>query len=125
MGTQQLLLLVLVAIIVGVAIALAVTYFRSSQQETEINEVINELNNISISAQGWYMKPLQLSGGNKSFTGFTLAVISQPDSTDIANYKVVTANGDLLTLEATGYTNFTIDVNVTPNSIGSFNVVRW
>ncbi len=124
MGTQQLLLLVLVAIIVGAAIALAVTYFISNQQETEINEVINELNHISVTAQGWYRKPLELGGGSGSFTGFTLAIISQPDSTDLAKYSVVSAEGNSLSLHAVGYSNFTIDVVVTPSSIGAFTVVR-
>ena len=46
MGTQQLLLLVLVAI------ALSITYFKSNQKETEINEVIDVLNHIGATAQG-------------------------------------------------------------------------
>lgn len=124
MGTQQLLLLVLVAIIVGAAIALAVTYFISNQQETEIDEVINELNHISVTAQGWYRKPLEMGGGNGSFTGFTLATISQPDSTDLAKYSVASALDNSLSLHAVGYSNFTVDVTVTPSSIGAFTVVR-
>ena len=124
MGTQQLLLLVLVAIIVGVAIALAITYFRSYQQDTEINEVINELNHISVTAQGWYRTPSSLGGGDGSFSGFTLSSISQPDSTDLAKYYVITASGDQLSLEAIGVSQFTIDVNVTPDAIGAYNVVR-
>lgn len=124
MGTQQLLLLVLVAIVVGVAVALAITYFRSNQQETEISEVINDLNHISVTAQGWYRKPPQLAGGNGSFTGFTLRTISQPDSTELARYYVISARNDLLSLEAVGNSNFTIDVKVTPDSIGAYTVLR-
>ncbi|MCL4510946.1 MAG: hypothetical protein M1470_07750 [Bacteroidetes bacterium] len=124
MGTQQLLLFVLVAIIVAVAIALAVVYFKSNQQDTDINEVINELNHIAATAQGWYRKPPTMGGGNRSFTGFTLATISQPDSTDLAKYQVVSANSGLLQLQAIGYLNFTVAVNVYPDSIGSFSVVR-
>ncbi len=124
MGTQQLLLLVLVAIVVGVAVALAITYFRSNQQDTEISEVINELNHISVTAQGWYRKPPELAGGNGSFVGFTLKTISQPDSTDLAKYYVMSATDDLLSLEAVGYSNFTIDVRVTPDSVGAYSVLR-
>lgn len=124
MGTQQLLLLVLVAIIVGVAVVLAITYFRSNQQETEVNEVINELNHISATAQAWYRKPLELGGGNGSFATFNFAVISQPDSTDLARYYVISTTNDLISLEAVGYSNFTVDVKVTPDSIGAYTVLR-
>ena len=125
MGTQQLLLFIVVAIIVAVAISIGIIYFKSNQQETDINEVINEMNHISVTAQGWYRKPIQMGGGNGSFTGFTFSAISEPDSTDLARYQVLSANGNLLQLEASGYLNFTIDVNVYSDSIGSYSVVRW
>jgi len=119
------LLLVLVAIVVGIAITLAIVYFRSNQQETEINEVINELNHIAVTAQGWYRKPAQMGGGgNSSFVGFTLRTISQPDSTDLAKYEVTSATNSEMSLLATGYINFTVSVSVYPDSIGSFNVVK-
>lgn len=124
MGTQQLLLIVLVAIVVAVAISLAVVYFKSHQQETEINEVINEMNHISATAQGWYRKPVQMAGGAGSFTGFTLETISEPDSTDLASYQVVSASGQLLQLKAVGNLNFIVTVNVYPDSIGAYKVVR-
>ncbi|HEY9164985.1 MAG TPA: hypothetical protein VIS48_02360 [Candidatus Kryptonia bacterium] len=125
MGTQQLLFLILVAIIVAVAISLAIIYFKSNQQETEINEVINELNHVSVTAQGWYRKPTQMGGGNGSFDGFTFMSISQPDSTDLAKYQIVSTGGNLLKLEAVGHLNFSLSVSVYPDSIGSYGVVRW
>ncbi len=124
MGTQQLLLIVLVAIVVAVAISLAVVYFKSHEQETEINEVINEMNHISATAQGWYRKPLSMAGGAGSFTGFTLKTISEPDSTDLASYQVVSASGQLLQLKAVGNLNFTVSVDVYSDSIGAYKVVR-
>lgn len=124
MGTQQLLLLVLVAITVGIAISLAVVYFKSHQQDTEISEVINEMNHIAATAQGWYRKPDAFAGGNGSFTGFTLKSIAEPDSNDLARYEVLSANGPLLQLKATGYQHFTITVDVFADSIGPYNVLR-
>lgn len=124
MGTQQLLLLVLVAIVVAVGIAVGIVYFKSQQQETDINEVINEMNHIAASAQGWYREPASFAGGAGSFTGFTFQSIAEPDSNDVAKYQVVSASGQLLQLKATGFLNFTISVDVYPDSIGAYNVVR-
>ena len=124
MGTQQLLMIVLVAIVVAVAVSLAVVYFKSHQQETDINEVINEMNHIAATAQGWYRKHPTMAGGAGSFTGFTLRTISEPDSNDLAKFQVVSANDGLLQLQATGYQNFTVSVNVYPDSIGAYTVVR-
>ncbi|HUI30815.1 MAG TPA: hypothetical protein VLX91_11400 [Candidatus Acidoferrales bacterium] len=124
MGTQQILLLVLGTFIVGVAVVLAIIYFRSNQQQTEIDEVINELNHISSTAQGWYRKPTQLGGGDGSFTGFTLMTVAQPDTTGLAIYHVVSAKGDSLSLEAVGFSHFTINVVVSPSSIGAYTVIK-
>ena len=124
MGTQQLLLLILVAIVVGVAIAVAIVYFKSQQQETDINEVINEMNHIAATAQGWYRKPVSMAGGGGSFTGFTFHSIAEPDSNDLAKYEIVSAGGQLLQLKATGFQNFTVSVNVYADSIGPYSIVR-
>ncbi len=124
MGTQQLLLIVLVAIIVAIAISLAVVYFKSNQQETDINEVINEMNHIAATAQGWYRKPKEFAGGNGSFTGFTFSSIAEPDSNEVAKYSVVSAGGHLLQLKAVGFLNFVVSVNVYPDSIGPYTVLR-
>lgn len=124
MGTQQLLLLVLVAIIVAVAISVAVIYFKSHQQETDINEVINEMNHIAATAQGWYRKPKMMDGGGGSFTGFTFHSIAEPDSNDLAKYSIVSASGKLLKLKAVGFLTFTVSVDVYPDSIGVYDVVR-
>lgn len=124
MGTQQLLLLVLVAVVVAIGIALAITYFKSNQQETEINEVVNEMNHMAATAQGWYRKPKEMAGGGTSFTGFTLQSIAQPDSNDIARFYVVSANGDLLQLKAVGYLDFTVSLDVYPGSMGPYDIVK-
>lgn len=124
MGQQQLLIIVLTVIIVGVAIALAVTYFKSHQQEVEIDEVINEMNHIAATAQEWYRKPAEFGGGSGSFSEFTLQSISQPDSTELARYKVTSATTSTLSLQAEGRSNFTISVVVYPDSIGQYSVIR-
>ncbi len=124
MGTQQLLLIVLVAIIVAVAISVAMIYFKSQQQETDINEAINEMNHIAATAQGWYRKPLTMAGGGGSFSGFTLSSIGEPDSNDIARYQIVSAGSDSFQMQAIGLQNFTITVDIYPDSIGPYMVTR-
>lgn len=124
MGTQQLLLLVLVAVIVAVAISLAVVYYKSEQQDTDINEVINEMNHLAVTAQGWYRKPKNMTGGGGSFTGFTLHSIAEPDSNELARYSVISANDQLLQLEAVGYQDFTISLDVYPDSMGTYRIMR-
>lgn len=124
MGTQQLLLLVLVAIVVAIGISLAIIYFKSDQQQTEINQVINEMNHMATTAQGWYRMPKEMAGGGMSFTGFSLQSIAQPDSNDIAKFYVVSANGDLLQLKAIGYLDFTIYLSVYPYSRGAYDIVK-
>jgi predicted PurR-regulated permease PerM len=127
MGQQQFLFVVLAAIIVAIALGLAVAYFISYQVNSNINEVINELNSISSAAQGWYLKPRELGGGNHSFTGFSLDKISQADSTDLATYNVVYAGSDSLSLEAVsapGFisSDFVVDLDVGPHSNGKCRV---
>lgn len=123
MGTQQFILLVLGGIIVVIAVSLAIPYFLLYQENANINEVVNELNDISSDAQGWYRKPTEMGGGNGSYAGFTLAKISQPDSTELATYSVVYANKDSLSLEAVSSSNsgsdFTVNLNVGPHSAGT------
>ncbi len=115
--------MVLVSIIVAIGIAIAITYFISNQQDANINETINELSNITAEAQEWYRKPSQLGGGNGSFAGFTLAAISQADSTQVATFTVVSAKGDSLALEAIG-ADYTVDVNVTHDQMGKCQVTK-
>ncbi|HUI30816.1 MAG TPA: hypothetical protein VLX91_11405 [Candidatus Acidoferrales bacterium] len=127
MGTQQLLLLVLVAVVVIIAVVIAINYFISNKQDTEIDEVINELGNITSSAQIWYRKPMELGGGNGSFTGFSLHAISQPDSTELASFTVVYADKDSLFIEAASLDEsnssaFTVDVGVNPQSESQYHV---
>ncbi|MGC8595613.1 MAG: hypothetical protein ACP5US_05070 [Candidatus Kryptoniota bacterium] len=124
MGQQQLLIILLTVIIVGVAVALAITYFKSHQQEVEIDEVINEMNHIAATAQEWYRKPTEFGGGSGSFSEFTLQTISQPDSTELAKFKITSQSANTFSLQAVGRSNFTIDVIVYPDSIGPYLVTK-
>ncbi len=82
MGQQQLLLILLGILIVGVAIFVGINLFRANAIEAKRSNVTNELVNLASLAQQYYMKPLSLGGGSRSFTGWRV-----PDELE------VTANG--------------------------------
>ncbi|MEP1150387.1 MAG: hypothetical protein JXR20_07575 [Balneola sp.] len=71
MGQQQLLLVILVTIIVGIATVVAINTFSSAADSATLDSVRQDLTSISASAQGYYLKPVQLGGGGRTFTGIT------------------------------------------------------
>ncbi len=72
MGQQQLLLIVLGIIIVGIAVYTGITLFSVNAVEAKRNNVTNELVNLASMAQGYYMRPTTMGGGNHSFTGWAI-----------------------------------------------------
>lgn len=70
MGTQQLLLIVLGVVIVGIAIAIGITLFKSNQQSSNRDQVINDLENLAWKAQAYYRRPVSMAGGGEDFKGF-------------------------------------------------------
>lgn len=71
MGQQQLLLVILVTIIVGIATVVAINVFGSSAANANQDAVRQDVITIAASAQGWYIKPSMMGGGNNSFAGMT------------------------------------------------------
>jgi hypothetical protein len=72
MGQQQILLIILSVIVVGVAVAAGINLFSANAIEQKRNEVINECALLASEAQLYYRKPIALSGGGKSFIGWTV-----------------------------------------------------
>jgi len=99
MGQQQLLLIVLGVIIVGIAIAVGITMFSSSASNANRDAVVNDLNNLAAQAQQYWRKPLEMGGGNRSFTGFTLNARDTGNAN--GHYSAVVAT-DLVTITGKG-----------------------
>jgi len=78
MGQQQLLLVILVTIIVGVATVVALNVFGNSAKNSNIDAVRQDMLQVATSAQGWYIKPSMMGGGNNSFTGMKFTDITFP-----------------------------------------------
>jgi len=111
MGQQQLLLVILVTIIVGIATVIAINTFGSAADNANIDAVRNDLGSIALAAQGYYLKPALLSGGDKSFNGFTFKGVSfagfiPEDAEDLiitnenGTYEITNAAGNELVVEA-------------------------
>lgn len=78
MGQQQLLLVILVTIIVGIATVVAINTFSSASESAQQDAVRQDLASIAAAAQGFYMKPTMLGGGNRTFTGVTFNDLAFP-----------------------------------------------
>ena len=70
MGQQQLLLIVLGTIVVGIAVAVGMNQFSSSSVEANRDQLISDLNFLSVVAQAYYKKPASYGGGGNSYTGW-------------------------------------------------------
>jgi len=76
MGQQQLLLIVLGVIIVGIAVVVGINVFTASSSQANRDAVIADLTTIASMAQQYYRKPVALSGGGNTFTGFRMPALS-------------------------------------------------
>ena len=99
MGQQQLLLIVLAIIVIGIAIAVSTTLFDSNATTSNRDAVIGDLNNLGAKAIEYYMKPKNLNGGGKSFTGWKLP--AELDTTANGNY-VLTVSSQSVTIRGYG-----------------------
>jgi Tfp pilus assembly protein PilE len=78
MGQQQLLLVILVTIIVGIATIVAINVFSTSAASANKDSVRQDVLVIASTAQGYYIKPAMMGGGNNTFTGMTFRDINFP-----------------------------------------------
>lgn len=82
MGQQQLLLIVLGVIVVGIAVLISIYVFKASAVDAKRNNVLNECINLAGMAQQYYLRPVSMGGGGRSFVGWR-----------VPRTLVVTANG--------------------------------
>src|SRR5690554_3575808 len=110
MGQQQLLLVILVTIIVGIATVVAINTFSSAADSANVDAVRQDVASIAAAAQGYYMKPTMLGGGNRSFENISfrsMAFSGKIDASD--NLIAVNDNGTyILSNNGTGSTQLTV-----------------
>ena len=99
MGQQQLLLIVIGVIIVGIAIVVGINLASTSAQSANRDAVIADLNNIGVFALQYFRKPISMSGGGNSFTGWTIP----PNLVKTANGSyTATVDATVVTIVGTG-----------------------
>ncbi|GJQ31414.1 MAG: hypothetical protein HBSAPP04_02530 [Ignavibacteriaceae bacterium] len=99
MGQQQLLLIALGVIIVGIAVVTGINLFQQNSDENKKYQMIAECTTLAGMAQNYYMTPIPMGGGGKSFVGW---VIPQTlDTTEDAIYRIVSASQSQVTISAT------------------------
>jgi hypothetical protein len=90
MGQQQLLLVILGLLIVGIAIASALGLFASEEVEQNKEAIRHDILNIAIYAKRYYLRPVTMGGGSRSFVGFTIP--TKLLSTDNGTYSLGTTS---------------------------------
>lgn len=80
MGQQQLLLVILVTIIVGIATVVAINTFGAAADTANLDAVRQDVAILASSAQGYFMKPTMLGGGNRSFNNIHFNSFAFPAS---------------------------------------------
>ena len=130
MGQQQLLLVILVTIIVGIATVVAINTFGAAADSANIDAVRQDLASIAASAQGYYMKPVMLGGGGRSFAGITFNDIAFSGGlgldedeevseliaeNDNGVYTIGTGTADEVIVSAVPASGGTINITIRPN----------
>lgn len=67
MGQQQILLIVLSVILVGIAIAVGINMFQAQAQQSNVDNMVNDLNNLASNAYQYYIRPQSMGGGGNDW----------------------------------------------------------
>jgi hypothetical protein len=102
MGHQQILFSLLGVLLVGIAIAVGVAMFRGNAVEQGRMALINDLQFIASRAREAYLKPTQLGGVERNFTGIQFRQLSTMSENDNGRYFIEQANQHELVLVGVG-----------------------
>jgi len=121
MGQQQLLLIVLGVIIVGIAIIVGINLFSEQAAASNFDAVMNDLQRIAATSQQWYLKPIALGGGGRTFASVSFSNINVSASNENGSYTISNPQQNDFTLTGIGLEDG--DDDGTPITI-SFTVYR-
>ena len=133
MGQQQLLLIILGVVIVGIAIAVGLQLFQAGSVGANQDAMMNDIMNISATADQWRIRPETMGGGGGSFTTAIQTRLNDNDrltTTSNAGY-VVTVTEDLngpgtiqiVGTSANGYGDITLKYD--PNAAAEADRYEW
>jgi len=125
MGHQQLLLYTSGLLVAGAAILVGIQKFGASHQDASIEALTLDLTEMAVKAQTYYFTPDFLSGGNHSFSNLTdLEKLFIKPQNENGEFKIVSANDDLLIIQAIGKDdydgdgqNLTVEAKVYADSV--------
>ena len=107
MGQQQLLLIIVAIIVIGASVVVANQLFFASAEDSNKDTIITELTNLATISLQYYLKPVMMAGGGRSFTNWQIP--SQLDTSTSGTYTISQANNNQLILigspiQGSGYT---------------------
>jgi hypothetical protein len=89
MGMKQLLLILFILLLVGIVIIVAITIFQAKTVDANRNALTKDLLYYASKAREFYWRPSTLGGGNRSFSGITLPMLSMVSSNANGRYFIV------------------------------------
>ncbi len=99
MGQQQLLLIALGVIIIGIAVVTGINLFQQNSDESKKHQMTAECTTLAMMAQNYYMTPIPMGGGGKSFIGWRIP--QTLDTTEDAIYRITDVSQSRITISAT------------------------
>ena len=89
MKSKQLLLILFILVLVGIGMTVAITRSQAKAVEANCNALKNDLLFYAGKAREFYWRPSTLGGGNRSFSGVTLPMLSNVSSNANGRYFIV------------------------------------
>ncbi len=102
MGQQQLLLIILGVLVVGVAVAVGITIFQDNAISLNRDAVNIDLVNLGALAQTYYRRPAIMLGGEGTFNGLTLKMLTSKPKNSNGSYTVTSVSPTQVVLDGIG-----------------------
>jgi hypothetical protein len=102
MSQTQLMLIVLGVLVIGLGIYVALSLFQSNAVDNARDAIMNDLGHYAGQARVYYSRPLSQGGGNRSFSGATMGLISTMSENANARYFVESTSDSECVIGAVG-----------------------
>ena len=89
MKSKQLFLILFILMFVGIAMTVVITRSHAKAVEANRDALTNDLLYYAAKAREFYWRPTTLGGGNRSFSGVTLPMLSNVSSNANGRYFIV------------------------------------
>ncbi len=121
MGQQQMLLVLLGILIIGIAIAASFGLFESEEIGQNKQAMIHDILNVCIYAKRYYVRPISMGGGSRSFVGFTIPTKLQSTANGSYSVNPTVTDVTLIGVSSTSATNTMSVVLNNQGKLGSWS----